>query len=58
MTKNSNIIHIAMDYEKRKKRQELARLLNQVTELCAQKGIKWEVVNQKKEKKEKIMKLN
>lgn len=41
--KNSNIIHIAMDYEKKRKRQALARLLNQVTELCAQKDIKWEV---------------
>ena len=39
---NSNIIHIAMDYEKKKKRMHLARLLNQVTELCAQKNIKWE----------------
>ena len=39
---NSNLIHIMLDMEKKRKRQELARLLNQVTELCAQKNIKWE----------------
>lgn len=40
--KNSNIIQIASDYKKMQEKRELARLLNQVTELCAQKNIKWE----------------
>lgn len=38
---NSNLIHIMLDMEKRRKRQELARLYNQVTELCKAKEIKW-----------------
>lgn len=39
--KNSNLIHIVMDHEKQKKRRKIARLLNQVTLLCKDKGIKW-----------------
>ena len=39
--KNSNLIHIALDYHKQERRKRIARLLNQVTLLCKDKGIKW-----------------
>lgn len=39
---NSNLVHIALDWQKQEQRREIARLHNQVTELCKAKGIKWE----------------
>ena len=40
--KNSNIIHIALDWQKQEQKREMARLYNQITELCKAKGIRWE----------------
>lgn len=40
--KNSNLIHIVLDWQKQEQRREMARLYSQVTELCRQKKIKWE----------------
>lgn len=40
--KNSNIIHIALDWHKQEQKRHIARLLNDVTLLCKQKGIKWQ----------------
>lgn len=39
---NSNIIHIALDWQKQEQRKEIVQLHNQVTELCKKKEIKWE----------------
>lgn len=38
---NSNIIHIALDWQKQEQKREIVRLHNQITELCKAKGIKW-----------------
>lgn len=39
---NSNIIHIALDWQKQEQKRKIAQLHGQVTELCKAKGIKWE----------------
>lgn len=44
--KNSNLIQIALDWHKQEQRRQqkrhIARLLNDVTLLCQQKGIRWQ----------------
>ena len=39
--RNSNLIHIALDWQKQEQKREIARLYNQITELCKAKGINW-----------------
>lgn len=39
---NNNLIQIALDWHKQEQRRHIARLLNDVTLLCQQKGIRWQ----------------